>query len=175
MSLLTQQRQLLALLQAHDPATSPDVADDAYLAQVAGSEALDVTRYIGLWWREYSIEQWCALTCALLKQRGTFTDTVRQFSMLEGLSRYIEEVGDRFLDAMCAHPDSLVASVAGFERALIRAAQGDAKVRVIEWDRDPARVVASLVERRPIEDCPVGRYRTRVSPQLPQLFEIESA
>jgi hypothetical protein len=175
MSLLTQQRQLLALLQAEDPATAPGVADDAYLSQVAGSEALDVTRYIGLWWREYSIEQWCALTCALLKQRGTFTDTVRRFSLLEGLSRYIEEVGDRFLETMGAHPDPLVASVAGFELALIRAAQGDDTPRVIEWDREPGQVVASLVEGRSVEDCPVGRYRTQVSPRLPQLFEIEPA
>jgi hypothetical protein len=73
------------------------------------------------------------------------------------------------------HPDPLVAGVARFEAALIRAARGDATVSVIHWDRDPAEVVASLVEGRPVADAPTGAYRTRVSADLPQLFVVEPA
>jgi hypothetical protein len=175
MSLVTQQRDLLRLLQGDDPAAVPAVADDPYLAAVAGTEALDIVREIGLWWREFGVEQWCALTSALLKQRGTFSETVARFSVIEGLSRYIEEVGVRFLAAMGDHPDPLVAGVARFEAALIRAARGDATVSVIHWDRDPAEVVASLVEGRPVADAPTGAYRTRVSADLPQLFVVEPA
>ena len=174
MSLLTQQRDLLRLLQGADAAAVPGAATDPYLASVAGTEALGIVQEIGLWWREYSIEQWCRLTSALLKQRGTFSETVATFSVMEGLSRFIEEVGTRFMDAMGAHPDPLVANVARFEAAIIRAAQGDAAVDcVLVWDRDPALVVARLVEGAPVDECPRGAFRSRVSAALPRLFEVE--
>ena len=122
MRLATQQRKLLGLLRS----TYDGRGDrDPYIRTVAGSPDLLEARRNILLWRVFVLERMCPLTFALLKSRRALGDLVDVFIRERNISPFRETQAPDFLDMVSAHPDRLLASVAGFERALMRVREGE--------------------------------------------------
>ena len=71
------------------------------------------------------LERTAVLTFRLLKRRQLLEPAVDAFMMQDNISPFHETQTPEFLEAMSAHPDLLVASVAQFELALRKIKQGD--------------------------------------------------
>jgi hypothetical protein len=169
MSLLTQQRALVGVLQGG--AAHPS---DPYLCRVVTSPNLDLVRDIGRWWKAFGIEEWCPLTSALLTQQGRFHEIVSAFCRRPDLSQYMEQTGAVFLTELSADGDPLTRSVARFELAMIQAAKGELAGTVwVSWDHHPLQVLVRLIKGEPAAASDQGRFRTRVSVDLPRLFDVQ--
>jgi hypothetical protein len=80
-----------------------------------------------------------------------------------------------FLEEVSRHEDSLIRSVAQFERALLCARQGDPQHRRIRWEVDPAAVLSALIGNQPLPETPLSRpCEIIVSPEFPDYFQIVS-
>lgn len=170
MDLAAHQRKLLGLIKSTYQGADDD---DPYIRAVADSEHLRLVREIADWWRIFNLEQYCVLTSRLLKRKGLFEETVHAFSGKSGLSPYIERLGAGFLEEMSRHHDSLVASVARFELALIRIKRGDVGRYVVNWRHAPHIILDSLIRGSPYSEKEAeGLYQTVVSIDLPGLFQI---
>lgn len=170
MDLAAHQRQLLGLIKSTYHATDDD---DPYIRTVAGSEHLDLVREIADWWRIYNLEQYCVLTATLLKRRGLFEETVHAFAAKPGISPYVERLAQRFLEETGQHRDSLIASVARFELALIRVKKGDTGQYLVDWQYAPHLILRSLMNGEPCDEINAqGIYQTVVSRDLSGLFQI---
>jgi hypothetical protein len=170
MELAAHQRKLLGLLRS-TYAGSTD--DDAYIRRVAQSKDLaEAQRNIFLW-RIYVLERTSALTFTLLKQRLLLEETLRAFIARHNISPFRETQAPAFLEALSGHPDSLIASVAQFELALLRVKQGDPCSYVVDWYVEPYAILNCLARDIPLKDrAPEGAYQTLVSRDLPHQFEI---
>jgi hypothetical protein len=182
MDLATHQRTLLGLFRGtHRPA--PD--DDPYVHIVASSPDLVEARRNIFLWRVYVLERACVLTFRLLRRKGLLAAAIGQFIGETNISPFRETQAPAFLEMVATHPDSLVASVAAFELALMRAGdstmevgpRGDAhdvaQPSIVDWNVAPHGVLNSLARDLPLDDeLEPGSYRIVVSPRLPALFEI---
>ncbi len=157
-SLGLQQRALLALLKKR-PLPHEDC--DEYLRCVAASDELGLVREIALWWRALGIERNCPLTAKLLRKTGRFEATVENFYCRQATSPYMEEMAVQFLEMVSMESDPLARTVAAFELAMARVAQGDTREFEIEWDRDPTAVLNALRTGDPLPE-PDGFHRTIV-------------
>jgi hypothetical protein len=165
------QRKLLAMIKG---TYSTSTADDPYLRRVADSEGLAIAREVATFWRIYDMERYCVLTSRLLKARGVYEETVDAYVRTHALSAFINEVGESFLLSLAEGADSMLAEVARFELALTRVKRGDPASYTLEWEHDPARVLACLVQEIPIEPVDAaGRARVVVSAGIPGGFRIE--
>jgi hypothetical protein len=126
------------------------------------------------WWRIYNVQRYSVLTCQLLKRKGFFEEAIRAFAARRKLSPYVERLGAAFLDEMSHHEDVLIASVARFELALVRVKLGDPRTYVIEWEHDPEQVLEMILKGKPNDETALSQRcsRTRVSREIPDLFEI---
>lgn len=153
-----QQHSLLALIKKRP---LPPGERDEYLERVAASDELGLLREIALWWRTLGIERNCPFTTNLLKKLARFEPAVDAFYCRHATSPYMEEMAIQFLETLTPDADPLVRSLASFELALLRVAEGDTREFVIEWDRDPAAVLAALRSTDPLPEAN-GRHRITV-------------
>jgi hypothetical protein len=122
----------------------------------------------------YVLERTCVLTVALLRQRGRFDAALQEFVRIRNISPFRELQPRAFLEFLADETDGLVVSVSQFELALMRAREGDSSSRVVRWSQDPRRILKALGENAPIgAELDDGAYVTRISPDLPHLFDIE--
>jgi uncharacterized protein (UPF0276 family) len=145
------------------------VADDPYIAAAAQSMGLQVTRDSIRGWRSFRLDRNCRLTAAILKQRGLY-DVVIEAIEREPVSPFIEPLSAAFLAAAATRGDTLVASVAGFEQALLR--EDDAEESV-DWPCNPYDVFSALLSGEDVPPLPVAAHRTIVSRAIPGLFRVE--
>ena len=161
-SLQEHQRAMRDLIRGHR------VADDPYIAAAAQSIGLEVTRDTIRGWRRFRLDRNCRLTSAILRQRGLYDEV---FESIDRELPFIEELAAVFLNEAAARGDTLVATVARFERALLTA--GDVE-QPIDWPCDPYDVLGPLLtggEVPPLEPAP---HRTFVSRALHGLFRVEA-
>jgi len=170
MEIAALQRELLRLFKASD---GLDADNDAYIGIVARSRDLQEARNNILMWRVWVLERACPLTVALLRQRNVLEENVRLFIAHHNISPFRETQGPVFLAYVSAHEDSLIASVAQFELALIKVKSGVPADHVVVWNVEPSGILNSLATGAPFdENAPRGRYETRLSRSLPMWFEI---
>ena len=171
MDLASHQRVLLGLIRSTH-GVGPD--DDAYFHRVADSPDLKEARGNIFLWRVYVLERTCVLTVALLRQQGRFDTALQQFMRLANISPFRELQPLAFLQSMADDADALVVSVSQFELALMKAREGDSSSRVVYWCHDPGPILKALAENEPVDRAlRDGAYVTRISHDLPYLFELE--
>lgn len=172
MELATLQGKLLGLIKSSYQITDDD---DPYIKVVAQSEHLRMVREVVLWWRAFGVGRFCVLTSTLLKQQGMFDEAVSAFVRKRRISPFVEKLGPTFLDELSHHEDSLVASLAQFELALIKVKKGDPNDYVIDWEYDPNAVLGSILNGLPLDRERIqASYQTVVSRNVPDLFHIVS-
>ncbi|MBI3368754.1 MAG: hypothetical protein HY021_10035 [Burkholderiales bacterium] len=90
------------------------------------------------------------------------------------ISPFREFQAPAFLASLDGHGDPLVVAVACFERALMSVREGDAQSHAVRWPCEPAVVLQALATQSPLpDDLPRADHITRISRDLPRLFEIE--
>src|SRR5271156_3202449 len=120
MELATHQRRLLALFRS-----AGSLPDDPYIQQVARSREFMEARGNIFLWRIYVLERTAPLTYILLKRRGQLAEAVNAFIATSNISPFRETQAPAFLESLRDNGDSLIASVAQFELALLKVRQGD--------------------------------------------------
>ena len=172
MDLATHQRKLLNLFRSTYQA---DEEEDDYMRRVAQSKDLEEGRRNIFLWRLWVLERTAVLTSTLLKRRGILTETVGSFITRQNISPFRETQAPAFLEAMSTHVDSLVASVAQFELALLKIKSGDPNDYVIRWSVDPHAILNSLAKDLPLAVSPEhALYEIHVSREFPSQFKIVS-
>lgn len=164
------QRGMLSLLKGR----SLEAPADSYLRRVAESNELLLAREILLWWRAFSLETYCVFTARLLSRLGIFQQAIERFFCENSTSPLLEQLSQDFLAWMSMHKDPLVASMARFERALLRVARGDSRVYQLEWNRNPESLLSAILretELPPVETDHI--YRITVSARIPKLVSCE--
>jgi hypothetical protein len=116
MDLATHQRKLLSLFRSNYQA-HPD--DDSYIQRIARSKDLKEARGNIFLWRIWVLERTAPLTFALLKHRKLLNQAVTAFIKGHNISPFRETQAPEFLAMLSTHDDSLIASVAQFELALL--------------------------------------------------------
>src|SRR5215831_16127332 len=170
MDLAAHQRTLLALFRSSYE-VRPD--DDPYIRKVACSDDLKEARGNISLWRVWVLERTAPLTFALLKGRNLVRQTVCAFIKGHNISPFRETHAPAFLEALSSHHESLIASVAQFELALLKVKQGDPRFHVVHWDIEPHTVLNNLARRLPFcAEVPKGSYEIHISRELPSLFQI---
>jgi hypothetical protein len=163
MTLAELQRAMRDLIRGHR------IADDPYVVAASESVGLQVTRDTILGWQRFRLSRNCRLTAALLRTRGTYEAVVEAVNCN---SPYIEELSSAFLHAACAQGDPLIASVASFERALLR--NEDAE-ETIAWPCDPYAVLGALLQGAEVPEVAKQPHQTVVSRRIPGLFRVTAA
>ena len=145
----------------------------AYVATVVESPRLAVLDHVIRSWREFDLARACPLTTAALRARGLWQAALDSSVVRSADSAFIERLADRFLEAQAAHPDSLVASVAGFEAAYLAVRRGSDARFTVRWDRDPMTVLGQLMAGDTVDDG-VKRdgYLMVVARDLPGHLEV---
>ncbi|HEY2828874.1 MAG TPA: DUF692 family protein [Thermoanaerobaculia bacterium] len=163
MTLAEQQRAMRDLIRG------TGIADDPYIVAASESVGLQVTRDTIRGWQRFRLSRNCRLTTALLRTRGTYEEIL---GSTECNSPYIEELSSAFLRAACAYGDPLLASVASFERALLRA---DDAEETIAWPCDPYTILGALLQGAEILEVAEQPHQTIVSKRIPGLFRVSAA
>jgi hypothetical protein len=172
MDLAAHQRKLLGLFRSTYQVRADD---DAYIHRVAQSKDLEEGRRNIFLWRIFVLERTCVLTFTLLKRRNLLEETLNAFITHHNISPFRETQAPAFLEALSGHHDSLIASVAQFELALLRVRQGDPGSYVVPWNVEPHTILNCLARDIPLEDnVPEGAYQILVSRDLPSRFQIVS-
>src|SRR5438309_7276392 len=148
MDLKTHQRKLLGLIRG---SYEPPTREDPYIRHVAQSADLQEARRNILLWRIWVLQRTCPLTFNLLKHRQLLGDAVTAFMAHSNISPFRETQTPAFLEFMSCYEDTLVASVAQFEMAMIRVRQGDETPYVVQWTVEPLEVLNSLAIDTPME------------------------
>jgi len=170
MDLADHQRKLLALFRSTYQVRADD---DSYIRTVAQSKDLEEARRNVFLWRVYVLERTCALTFTLLKRRKLLKKTLNAFITRHNISPFRETQAPAFLESLSDHRDSLIASVAQFELALMKVREGDSCSYVVHWNVDPTTILNSLAKDIPLNDkVPEGAYKILISRDLPLLFQI---
>lgn len=170
MDLAAHQRKLLGLFRSTCQGRSDD---DAYIRRVAQSKDLEEGRRNIFLWRVYVLERTCVLTFTLLKRRNLLEEVLSAFVARHNISPFRETQAPAFLETLTNHHDSLVASVAQFELALMKVRQGDSCSYAVHWHVEPHSILNSLARDMPLEaDIPEGAYQTLISRGLPFQFRI---
>lgn len=172
MDLANHQRKLLGLFRATYQVRA---ADDSYIRGVAQSKDLEEARRNVFLWRIYVLERTCVLTFTLLKRRNLLKKTLNTFITRHNISPFRETQTPAFLESLIDHPDSLIASVAQFELALMKVREGDPCSYLVPWNVEPHTILNSLARDTPLEGkVPEGAYQIRISRDLPLQFQIVS-
>ena len=172
MDLAAHQRKLLGLFRCTYQARADD---DAYIQKVAQSKDLEEARRNIFLWRIYVLERTCILTFTLLKRRNLLEETLSAFIMQNNISPFRETQAPAFLESLSGHHDSLIASVAQFELALMKVRHGDPGSYAVPWNVEPHVILNSLARDIPLEAKPrEGPYQILVSRDLPSRFQIVS-
>jgi hypothetical protein len=172
MELAAMQRQLRDLIKH---SYHPTADDPPYIRRVAGSPGLAMVQEIILWWRTSLLQQYCRLTAQALQARHCLAETVHAFTRARALSPFIEELGEAFLQDMRQHPDSLLASVAQFEYALLCVKRGHEQSYVVHWDYEPYGILHCLMQGLPLATAQRrGQYQTVVSRHIPGYFQVRA-
>jgi hypothetical protein len=166
-SLIELQRSLADLLRGDPPRS-----DHPYLAAVAASTQLGVTREVVVWWRAFGVSRACPLTATLLRRLGAWDRFIVAFVRRVPISPYVEVLADRFLDYAAGCEEPLVASVAGFEQAFRDARHGRPAAVTIDWPCDPSAALLWLASPTavPTLSAATGAWATRVGPHEPDLY-----
>lgn len=173
MDLAAFQRQLHGLIKSRHGVSA---ADEPYIRMVAGSTNLKLMQEIILNWRSLILGQYCYLTTALLKRRNLFDEVLRSFISTQSISPFAEALGESFLGQMSDHEDGLIASVARFELALIRAKKGSTVKQVVDWEYEPYTILDTLLKGLPLdEENAQGSYQTIVAHDIPGLFLVKES
>ncbi len=171
MDLATHQRILLGLVRS---SYEVQADDDDYFHRVANSRDLEEARGNIFFWRVYVVERTCVLTVALLRRLQQLEPALQAFIRRHNISPFREFQPPAFLASLADHPDHLVASVSQFELALMRVRDGDPTCHIVAWQIEPHEVLMSLAQgAQSNTEPPTGAYTTRISRDLPFLFEIE--
>jgi hypothetical protein len=170
MDLATHQRKLLGLIRSTYQAGADD---DAYIRAVARSKDLEEAWRNIFLWRIYVLQRSCVLTFRLLKRRQVLDEAVSAFIAQRNISPFRETQGPAFLEMLSGHRDTLIASVAQFEAALMKVRQGDTRSFTIRWDVEPKGILSSLANDISFED-PIseGFYEIVVSREVPSYFQV---
>jgi hypothetical protein len=172
MDLADHQRRLLGLFRSTYQVRADD---DSYIRRVAQSKDLEEARRNVFLWRIYVLERTCVLTFTLLKRRNLLKKTLNAFITRHNISPFRETQAPAFLESLSDHHDSLIASVAQFELALMKVREGDPCCYLVHWSVEPYTILNSLAKDTPLEDkLPVGAYQIRISRDLPLQFQIVS-
>jgi hypothetical protein len=172
MDLAAHQRVLLGLVRSSYQVRADD---DDYFHRVANSKDLEEARGNIFLWRVYVLERTCVLTVALLRRQQQLESALQTFIQRHNISPFREFQPLAFLASLAGHPDHLVASVSQFELALMQVRNGDPACHIVPWQIEPQGVLMSLAQGSQFETgTPVGAYTTRISRDLPFLFEIDS-
>jgi hypothetical protein len=164
------QVELARLIRGTD---SPGATDDPYLQLVARSPHLILVRHVVRWWRAYGVGRYCVLTAELLKRRGLFDETISDFVRSTPVTPYAEQLGQTFLAYATKNADALVAAVASFELALVKAKSGDPAEHIIPWPVDPDVVLLWLTTADPKPlSAASGEYATVVSRSVANMFQV---
>ena len=170
MELLTYQRKIAGLIKG---TYSPEADDNAHLQSIANSENLMVTQEIITWWRQLSLERYCKLTSAALKQFGIFDIETQRFIAQWRFSPYVEELAQEFLAVLTNHELEIIACLARFETALINITQGSNEAITVKWHHAPYAVLNAVTTGADLHAIkPTGYYETLVSRELPGLFKV---
>lgn len=170
MDLAAHQRKLLGLFRSTYQVRADD---DAYIHRIAQSKDLEEGRRNIFLWRIYVLQRTCVLTFTLLKRRNLLEETLNAFIMRHNISPFRETQAPAFLEALSGHHDSLIASVAQFELALMKVRQGDPRSYVVPWNVEPHTILNSLARDIPLDDkVPEGVYQIVISRELPSQFQI---
>jgi len=170
MNLATQQRRLLGLIRSNYDVQADD---DAYIQQVAQSRELVEARRNIFLWRLWVLERTCVLTFNLLKQRSLLEGLLSAFMAQHNISPFRETQAPAFLEYLSRHQDSLIASVAQFELALLNVREGDPGAYIVAWNVEPHGVLARLARDLPLDaQPPAGAYEIHISGELPGHFQI---
>jgi hypothetical protein len=170
MELASHQRKLLGLIRCNYQARADD---GAYIQRVAQSKELQEARRNIFLWRIYVLERTCLLTFTLLKRRNLLEETLSAFISRHNISPFRETQAPDFLEALRGHHDSLIASVAQFELALLKVRNGDLGVYVVPWNIEPHGILNSLAKDLPLDDrVPEGEYEILIARDLPSQFQI---
>ena len=171
MDLAAHQRKLLGLFRSTYQVCGDD---EAYIHKVAQSRDLEEGRRNIFLWRVWVLERTAVLTFNLLKRRGLVEEAVGVFMRQSNISPFRETQTPAFLEAMSGHPNSLVASVAQFELALLKVKQGDAGSYVVPWNHgEPLAILNSLAKDVPFEgSVGEGAYQILISCDLPSQFKV---
>jgi hypothetical protein len=170
MDLRNYQQKLAGLIRGN---FTVDPTDDSHLRSIAGSVNLEVTREVILEWRRLSIEHYCRLTSSALKQLGLFQAETQSYVAHHDFSPYAEELGNDFLAALETHSHELIASLAGFERALIDIQQGTREQATMRWRHDPYAVLDAVMKGSGLSVLqPVGLYEVHVEKDVDGLFRV---
>jgi hypothetical protein len=78
------------------------------------------------------------------------------------ISPFQETQTPAFLEFMSCHEDTLIASVAQFEMAMIRVRQGDETPYVVQWSAEPLQLLNSVATDTPME-CEPPRASSKSS------------
>lgn len=164
------QRGLLCLVKGRPI----EVRLDSYLASVAASRELLLVKEIALWWRAFSLESYCLFTSRLMNRLGGFNAAVDSYFCQHSTSPFIEELSQDFLAWVITQQSSMVATVARFERALLRVKRGDDAAYQVEWDRNPQSLLDAILRGATLPPAEANRsYRTIISAQVPDLVCYE--
>jgi hypothetical protein len=173
MDLASHQRMLLGLVRGTHVVLPHD---DPYYHRVATSTDLEVARTNIALWRLFVLERTCVLTVALLRRRQSLMATLDAFVRSSNISPFREFQALAFLEFLHDHPDALLASVSQFELALTKVRDGDPGPYHVHWSREPTAVLMALAQNDPLEEAKLdGSYMTRISGELPFLFEASAA
>jgi hypothetical protein len=145
------------------------VADDPYIREASECVGLQVTRDTIRGWQQFRLTRNCRLTTAILRACGTFDEVLRS---IDCNSPYIEELSRAFLRRSCEHGDPLVASVASFERALLREDDGE---ETIAWPCNTYEVLGALLQGGEVRQLAAAPHQTIVSKRIPGLFRVTAA
>lgn len=169
MDLADHQRRLLGLIRSSYQVTA---ADEIYFQNVSESRHLKETRRNVYLWRVYVLERTCALSFNLLKQRDLLEPSLNAFIKQHNISPFRETQGPAFLESLLDNQDGLVACVAQFELAMMKARAGEGGSTTVLWKTDPVPVLASLARNKFLSvNGEAGDYETTISRDLPSLFE----
>lgn len=165
------QKKLAGLIRGNYAVTADDCEN---LHVIADSPSLSVTQEVILEWRMLSIENYCQLTAAALKQLDLFREATAEFVRIHGFSPYVEELGRAFLLAMEEHSIEVLATVAAFERAMIEVQQGVRDDVSVTWRGNPYEVLDALMAGSGLADFECGEevYAVRIARDLPEVFEV---
>jgi hypothetical protein len=149
-----------------------------WLKAVRDTPGFEVTVQVRQWWRRYRVASCAPLTLEVLgSQREAVLDAYLA-AFPEPTSFYVREA-TRFLGYVAATRTAAhLASVTGFEAAMLQAAQGQpAAEPLVAFRAPPAVVLTALVTGTQLpEPHPSRTWWLWVSPQLPRLCaEVDSA
>jgi hypothetical protein len=169
MSLADLQRALARLVRGEPPLSA-----DPYVAAVAASPQLAVTREVVLWWRAFGVGRTCPLTATLLKRSGAFDAFVGAFVQSVPITPYVEVLGERFLRFVSECSEPLVAAVARFEAAIVALKRSETVEVRVEWPCDPNAVLLWLAAPpggQPLAAA-AGAYVTVIGRNQPHGFTV---